>query len=252
MLIKRGTNAGKALKAVLLDLDDTLIIDDALSEQSWKIACQKYAPLIGDINEEKLYDFIKAAGNRYWQDPEQHRRGRLNLYTARREVVRQAFAGLGLKLDKLADELADTYSLEKEKAITLVPGALETLQFLKRTGKSLALLTNGGPETQRRKITRFGLLPYFSVILIEGEFGVGKPDERVFRAALEKLEVGPEEACMVGDDLERDIAGALKSGICGIWVDWRGKGLPFEASTKPDGIIRRFPDLINLLPGVFQ
>jgi putative hydrolase of the HAD superfamily len=243
--MKNGTRQGISPKAVLLDLDDTLIIDDALTEQSWRTACRQFAPLVGSISEEELYNIIRKTGNRYWEDPEQHRKGRLNLYQARREVVRLAFGVLGINLNKIADELADTYSFEKERATTLVPGALDTLHCLKESGKRLALLTNGSPETQRRKIERFGLAPFFNYILIEGEFGAGKPDERVFRAALERLQVAAPEACMVGDDLQRDIAGARRSGIYNVWVDWRGKGLPVDSTTQPDCIIRRIPELLD-------
>lgn len=247
MVIKCEKNTGINPKAVLLDLDDTLIIDDALTEQSWKKACRKYAPLINNINEEELYEIIRNTSNQYWADPEQHRKGRLDLYQARRRVVRQALASRGLNLDKLADELADTYSFEKEKAITLVPGALDTLMYLKQSGRRLALVTNGSTEMQRRKIERFSLSPYFNYILIEGEFGAGKPDERVFRTALERLQVNAPEAWMVGDDLQRDVGGARNTGIHSVWVDWRGRGLPLDSTIKPDCIIHSVPELLSYI-----
>jgi putative hydrolase of the HAD superfamily len=247
MVMKDRSVCSLSPEAVLLDLDDTLIVDDALTEQAWRAACRKFAPKIGSINDEDLCKVIRLTANHYWENPEQHRSGRLNLYQSRREIVRQSLSSLGFKSNELADGLADTYSSEKERAITLVPGALETLQSLKKDGVRLALLTNGSPETQRRKIERFGLAPYFDYILIEGEFGVGKPDQRVFSAALGKLSVSPSQACMVGDDLPRDIASAMRAGIFSFWVDWRGNGLPVDASIQPDCVIRCVAEILKFI-----
>src|SRR3990172_6080875 len=82
----------------------------------------------------------------------------------------------------------------------------------------------------------------FDCILIEEEFGAGKPDERIFRHALEKLNVAPSNAWMVGDNLERDIGGAQAVGISGIWVDWRGGGVPNPPPLKPNKKIRKKTD----------
>ena len=51
----------------------------------------------------------------------------------------------------------------------------------------LALVTNGAASLQRQKIARFELEPLFDLILVEGELGFGKPDERIYRLALNEL-----------------------------------------------------------------
>ena len=53
---------------------------------------------------------------------------------------------------------------------------------------------------QRGKIQRFGLEPCFDYILIEEEFGVGKPDERVYLHAIGQLDTHPSKSWMVGDN----------------------------------------------------
>ena len=79
--------------------------------------------------------------------------------------------------------------------------------------------------------------------MVEGEFGAGKPDESIFSTTLNELAVSPTQAWMVGDDLQRDIAGAHSLGIFAIWVDWRGNGLPESSTIKPDYIIRSITEL---------
>jgi putative hydrolase of the HAD superfamily len=230
-------------RAILVDLDDTIIVDDAVGEGAWQAACLKFAPFLNGITAQKLYAAIRETADLYWQDPEKHRKRRLQIKLARREVVRLTFSQLGIKNDDIADKLADTYSSEKDRLIAPFPGALDTLHYLKNRGFHLALLTNGGADIQRRKVERFGLEAIFDYILIEGEFGVGKPDERVYRSAMDKFNVSAKETWMIGDDLQRDLSGAQKLGIFSIWVDWRGTGLPSSSLVKPDHIIKTLKEL---------
>jgi putative hydrolase of the HAD superfamily len=110
-------------------------------------------------------------------------------------------------------------------------------------GCRLALLTNGAADAQRRKISRFGLASLFDVILVEGEVGFGKPDERIYRLALRELNVDPQNAWMVGDNLEWDVAAPQKLGLFTVWIDRHGKGLPAERGIRPDRIMKALSEL---------
>lgn len=197
------------------------------------------------MTPEQLLAAIERYRSRYWGDPEKDRRGRLNVKTARREIVVGALASLGIGAEVAAHEIADCFSEEGEKAVYSFPGALETLQTLKREGVMLGLITQGVSELQRRKIERFGLARLFASVLIEGEFGAGKPDERVYLHTLGALRAQPHEAWMVGDNLENDVAAPQRLGIRGIWHDWAATGLPAVAPTRPDRIIRSLPELLQ-------
>ena len=107
-----------------------------------------------------------------------------------------------------------------------LPDAIDTVRWLRDSGRRLALLTNGAAVAQRKKISRFELADLFDAILVEGELGFGKPDERVYRRALNALDVKPSDAWMVGDHLELDVAAPQKLGMSGVWIDARGRGLP--------------------------
>jgi putative hydrolase of the HAD superfamily len=126
----------------------------------------------------------------------------------------------------------------------LYPGARETLARLHEQGIPLALVTNGDKTHQRRKIEMHDLARFFDVIVIEGEFGVGKPDEAVYRHALRALAVSPREAWMVGDNLEWDVAAPQRLGLRAAWVDASGQGLPPGSSVRPDRILRTFTELL--------
>lgn len=232
------------VKAILLDMDDTIIADDPFTKEAWWKACNHFTGQLQGVSAADLKAEINKAREMFWQDPERHRLGRLNLAQARRDVVNLAFSYLNIDAPEIANGLADLFSAEKERLCSPFPGALEALQVFKDRGLRLALLTNGASDTQRKKINRFGLARFFDHIIIEGEFGAGKPDERVFRSALEILRVKPRESWMVGDDLGRDIAGAQKLDIITIWVDFRKTGLPQSTSVRPDRVISSIAELI--------
>jgi len=238
----RGTGTGRSLPgAVLFDLDSTIIEYDE-PEECWLTVCREFAPEAG-VGVDRLLKAVLAAREWQWSDPERHQQGRLSLVDTRRQIVANAFSGLGIDNLELAYSLGDAYSELREGNARLVPGATDTLVHLRREGVRLALVTNGGSDVQRAKIRRFGLEPHFDHVQVEGEFGAGKPDEGVFRHVLAELGVSAAEAWMVGDDLERDVAGAQQVGLFAIWVDWRGHGLPEDSPVRPDRTIRSVSEL---------
>jgi putative hydrolase of the HAD superfamily len=173
----------------------------------------------------------------------------LNLDQARREIVAEAFARLNVDAPVLANDVAGSYTLEREETVRPFPGAIETLRYLRDQGVRLALITSGSAEAQQRKIDRFGLAPLFDCILIEGELGVGKPDERVYLHALEQLNTEPEETWMVGDNLVWDVQAPQRLGMFGIWLDFAGSGVPETSPVRPDRTIRSLAELVQIETG---
>ena len=108
----------------------------------------------------------------------------------------------------------------------------------------LELITNGEAAAQRLKIARFNLADYFQVIVIEGEFGCGKPDERVYRRALDALDAKPARTWMVGDSLINDVLAPQRLGLTGVWVNPAGRSLPSGAAERPAHIIRALAELV--------
>lgn len=230
-------------KAVLLDLDDTILDDSGGIERCWRDACSGFAQELGGIDPGALYQAIERTREWFWADPERHRRGRLDLGVAAREVVALSLAEWGAADSTLAARIAETYRFHREAWGQPLPGAVETVRWLQACGCRLALVTNGNGATQRRKVTRFGLTDLFDSILIEGELGYGKPDPRIYTAAIEELAVTAADSWMVGDNLEWDVAQPQRMGMLGVWVDVRGTGLPEAQAVRPDRVVRALADL---------
>jgi putative hydrolase of the HAD superfamily len=202
---------------IVFDLDDTILDYSAPAERVWKELYPVYARKVG-VPVGQFQQAVDESRRWYWSDLERFREGRLNIEQARRIFVRAGFEKLGLKVESLADEMADTFSREREIGIRPLDGAVRALEFLQANGAAMVLLTNGEARLQRAKIERFGLERFFKTILIESETGVGKPDPRAYRAALASLGAAPDRVWMVGDDLEFDVRPAKALGMRAAWI----------------------------------
>jgi putative hydrolase of the HAD superfamily len=234
--------------AILLDLDDTIVAFDAVADDCWRSLCGRYAPELGRP-AEALFAAISRSRKWFWSDEGRHRTGRLDLKAARRQVVARAFEDLGFGPLPVAVQLADAYSREREQLVAPFPGAVETIVELRQRGIDLALVTNGEAATQRAKIERFDLARHFGCIVIEGEFGVGKPDAAVFTHALRSLGHPPQNAWMIGDSLLFDVTPAVKLGMRAILIDRTRAGLSREIVREPVWTIATLAEILADQPG---
>jgi putative hydrolase of the HAD superfamily len=143
-----------------------------------------------------------------------------------------------------ARKIANRHRDIREQGQQFLPGAIEAIERLREHGIWLALLTNGSSAVQRATIERFGLARHFDYICIEGEFGCGKPDERVYRSALQATTSQPSTTWMVGDNLEWDVIAPMRLGLTGIWLDRFACGLPDATPVKPHRIIFSLTELL--------
>ena len=237
-----------APKAVLFDMDGTLLISKQRSDESWRRICFQFAPLLG-IPAEDLFRALRESIAAYRKDiegdEEKQRRDRLQPFAVRTETVDAALQHFGKGDATLAAQMVRAYEGLRDEYLEPVPHALETLETLCARKKRLGLLSNGNATYQRRKIERHHLAPFFNCILIEEEFGLAKPDPRTYLAALEQLGVSPREAWMIGDNLALDVGAPQQLGVVGIWFDPAWRGLPEGSPVHPDQIIHTLPDLLE-------
>jgi putative hydrolase of the HAD superfamily len=231
-------------RAVFLDLDDTILDDSSAKDSAWATVCEAHAPNL-ELAAADLRLRILEVRDWYWSDPDRHRAGRADLRAAGARIVGEALRRLDRGDPTAATAIANAYRDLRDASIEVLPGAIEALERMHGQGLALGLLTNGGALAQRTKIDRFDLARHFDYICIEGEFGCGKPDDRVYAAALQALNIAPSETWMAGDNLEWDVAAPMRQGIWGIWVDPAGRGLPDSSPAKPDLTVRSIAELFS-------
>ncbi|RYY48763.1 MAG: HAD family hydrolase, partial [Comamonadaceae bacterium] len=123
--------------------------------------------------------------------------------------------------------------------VTLYDDALPALEFL-AARYPLVSLSNGNAD-----VHRVGLGRFFRAAISARDFGVGKPDPRIFLAAAGACEVQPEEVLHVGDDATLDALGALNAGMQAVWLNRSGAQWPHEQ--EPHVVVASLAQLCELL-----
>ena len=232
------------MRAMLLDLDDTLLDYSGGVDECWAAACASAA---AQVAQAELVAALAETRRSFWRDPEHNRRERVDMLRAWTRIATQALERCGAE-GRLGGAIAEAFAARRRSVMQLFPDALRFLTALREGGTPLGLVTNGDAREQRAKIERHDLARFFDVIVIEGEFGAGKPDAAVYRTALSTLGVaaGP-DVWMAGDHLEFDVAGAQRLGLRAAWVDRPGVGVPTGSSIRPDRVVRGLEELMMAL-----
>lgn len=197
------------IKAITLDLDDTL----------WPIW-----PTIHRA-EAALADWLAQhapATGAFWAEPVQRHalREHVNqshpalmhdLSALRHEFIRLALERCGDDT-RLADPAFNVFYAERNR-VTPFDDAQPALAML-ASRFPLVAVSNGNAD-----IERIGLGGYFKAALSASQFGVGKPDPRIFHAAAFAAGVPSEAVLHVGDDAALDVLAALDCGMQTVWVN---------------------------------
>jgi putative hydrolase of the HAD superfamily len=93
-----------------------------------------------------------------------------------------------------------------------VPAMYDTIRALRSAGFSTSLLSNswGCDEYPRADFPSL-----FDTVVLSGEVGMRKPEERIFLHAAETLGLAPQE-CVFIDDIEANVAAAVACGMTGV------------------------------------
>lgn len=125
---------------------------------------------------------------------------------------------------------------------------LENLLLELRKHYKLGLLTNGPSSSQWDKIHRVNASNYFDAIVVSGDIKHAKPSVAIFEEAFRRLDASSLECAMVGDRLDTDIKGALRSNCAAaVWVNDTDAALD-DVHPRPDYKISHVRELVELLP----
>ncbi|MGC1480506.1 MAG: HAD family hydrolase [Chthoniobacterales bacterium] len=256
------------IRAILFDLDDTLIVDEAVSRETIAVVAALAFSTLGADEATFQRSVVKHAHRLAEPAPVRPFCKRIGIspyeclwgefvgvtddfqalhdwaHQFRRDVFDAALRDQQLESDDVTEQLATRFEAERRKLIRLMPDAREVLTRLALDYR-IGLLTNGAPDLQREKIAASGLVNFFNAIVISGEHNVGKPKPEIFQRLLADLSVTPEEAVMVGNSMERDIAGARNAGVRNVWI--KVSGAEEHADVQPDHTITGLAELPDLL-----
>ena len=206
----------RGTQAVLFDLDDTLI-DFQYSRRCGLRVVQALLPALAPVPLEEL-ELVHEA---QLQANYLHtlRRG-LSDEEARLERLRGVCRRYEIDPDDATlAEIATAYASAQQSNTRMVPGVPALLDALRARVK-IGVVTNGPAARQRGKLEGIGIRAEdLDALAISEEVGALKPDPAIFRHAVARLDVAPDRVTMVGDSWEKDVLGALGSGLRAVWLN---------------------------------
>jgi putative hydrolase of the HAD superfamily len=205
-------------RAILFDLDDTLYPRRRFVLSGFRAVALHLHRTEGIAADRAFLALSRAAGGR-------HRGRELQVCVTR--------FGLSCAIVPDLIEIIRTH----RPSIRLPLDSRRTLERL-RNDWHLAVVTNGLPAVQARKIEALGLRPLVDAVIFATEHGNkrGKPGRAPFVAALRRLGVEPSRALFVGDDDHCDLFGAARVGIRTIFFDGCRRG-PFRPPCHADAVV---------------
>jgi phosphoglycolate phosphatase len=166
-------------------------------------------------------------------------------------LVERAAAAAGLPMDAagraaILDRFMEVYKVVSAEGRGLYPGAIETLDVLKRDGWRLALCTNKPAAVTMIAVKALGLSPYFDTVVGARDDLAKKPAPDMIAACLVPHGIAPAEAVMVGDSAA-DHGAARAAGTAVVLVDFGYSKVPV-ASLAPDAVVSALSDIPPLVP----
>lgn len=179
------------IKAVLFDMDGTLIDTEKYYRRFWPLAMAEFGY---HLTDEQVLS-MRSLGRPF--------------------APARLKAWFGEDLDYYAIRARRTEMMEKQlekDGISLKPGAVEILEELKRRGIPAAVATATPPERTEKYLNLTGIRPYFSKIISATQVKEGKPSPDIYLYACEQLGLLLEE-CMAVEDAPNGILAAYRAGL---------------------------------------
>lgn len=143
--------------------------------------------------------------------------GRADLYRAYDLRVLQA-AGAKVSQELAYQVFRDVMRQARGSRLAVFDDVVIALDALRTRAVVLGIISNMD-RTLPQILAQLGVDGYLSVVISSGEVGLTKPQPEIFRVAVERTGVAPEEALYVGDQYENDVLGARRAGLTPILVD---------------------------------
>ncbi|MFK7801416.1 MAG: HAD family hydrolase [Anaerolineae bacterium] len=240
------------IKAVIFDLDDTLI-DWSGSKLSFR---EVVTPKYGNVHE-----YLTGKGFKL-PEKEQFAEIAMDCVVEEWNEKKKTFAGAnfgdalaaalkkcGVSLDQVdLVKLMEVYDWQAVPGVEPYPDTHNVLTHLKSEGYKIGLITNAFQAMWMRdpELETYDLLKYLDARITSGDTRFMKPHPAIYWRMLGLLDLMPEDCVFVGDRPAHDVQGAHNTGMIGIMIDPPHLDRGFEG-TQPDYVINSLSELLPIL-----
>jgi len=223
-----------ALKAILFDLDNTLIDFMRFKRETARAAARAMVKKgLPDTHSEiyrKIFEIYDQYGIEYQK----------TFY----KVIVSYKLEIG-KAEKIQQAAIIAYLKRKFSVLKPYPSVKPILRILKKRSK-IGIVTDAPRNKAWQRLVLCGLDDMFDVVVTTDDAGKKKPHSAPFNIALSKLKVKPSDVLFVGDNVDRDMAGAKKLGMKTCLAEY-GADRRKVKRVKPDYRIGDFKEIIKII-----
>lgn len=231
------------MKAILFDLDNTLIDFLSFKQETAKAVAIELKRHGWKLTEQQTYDKI------------------FQIYQEKGIEYQKTFADLvygenyqGNQAEKLQQAAIIAYNRYKYQTIKPYFGVMDMLDSLKKKGLKLAVLTDAPRNKAWQRLVLAGLENYFDEVGTYQDTQEHKPSKTPFLRMCDLLKVEPKDCLFVGDNPSRDIKGAKEVGMKTAWAKYGhvnqyvGYNAPNKEDEKlADFVLEKPQDLLKIV-----
>ena len=224
------------ITTISFDADGTLWDFEGVMRHALECALAELRRLVPSAPDSLSIETLIAIRDQVAE--EQKGRG-LTHEAIRLEAFKQTLQFINHPDDDLAVHLNTLYLKHRFEDITLFDDVLPTLDVL-QGHYIMGLLSNGNTYPER-----CGLGGYFQFVVFAQDYGIQKPDPRLFEIAIERAECTKHHLLHVGDSFQNDVIGARQVGIKSVWLNRQREDM--ETKEQPDFEISSLRELTKIL-----
>jgi len=226
----------RAIDAVIFDLDNTLTDFMKAKEDSIRAAADAMVDAGLPVSRAEATERIFAI----YKDKGIENQRVFNIFLEQT---------IGRSDDRILAAAVVAYRRARDGSLVLYPHAKLVLNRLLKDGYKLAVVSDAPRFEAWLRLTSLGLQHTFDLVLTYDDTGHRKPDPEPFRMALERLQVMPGRAVVIGDWKERDILGGRNAGLHTVYARYGDQYSQYADKVagqgpEPDYVV---DDLLQLL-----
>lgn len=201
------------IKAVLIDIDDTIFDFDKCSKNAFKKTLKKL-----DLSyKEKDFLYFNEVNDILWN---KQKLGKININEV--FIERSIMLSKYFELDIEKEIFNDLFVEFLYDEIEMVDEIEDLLSYLSNKYQIYAA-SNGIYGMQINRLKKSNLDKYFEDIFVSDKIGYEKPDKRFFEKIMNLTKYSNNDLIMVGDSIKSDIIGAKNSKIKSIYFNKEDK-----------------------------